>query len=111
MYKSLGFNTYTDYMADGIFHDRLPIFLVLYVFYEFLFTCAWGGTLGHKGFNMRIKRADNPGKNLHFIDAIIRIPLKITIGWTTYLTRTFNSKGQALNDKIIGSIVLFRDEK
>lgn len=86
---------------------RIWAFLFVFVLYDPLFTSAFGGTLGHMANGLRVKRENDPSKNVLFPLALVRYLVKACLGWISLLTVSADPKGKALHDMLVGSVVVF----
>ncbi|MFT5821134.1 MAG: putative RDD family membrane protein YckC [Crocinitomix sp.] len=89
---------------------RRIVFLSIVLVYDPIFTSFFGGTLGHMAFNLRVKKASNPEKNIWLPVAIFRFAIKVLLGWISMLTVSSNSKGQAIHDMFVGSVVIHKKQ-
>ena len=101
------------YYLFGMFenvHDyaRLAVFVFIFILYDPLFTSAFGGTIGHMIFGIRVKRENQQEKNILFPLATIRFIVKALLGWISLLTVLGNKKGKAIHDMLVGSVVVFK---
>ncbi|MEQ8908988.1 MAG: RDD family protein [Vicingaceae bacterium] len=85
---------------------RMIAFVLLFVFYDPLFTSFSGGTIGHKMMGLRVQQKEKPLKNINFLKAIIRFFLKAILGWISLLTVDSKKENQALHDMAVGSVVV-----
>jgi uncharacterized RDD family membrane protein YckC len=89
---------------------RRIVFLSILLVYDPLFTTLFGGTIGHRSFNLRVKRGSNSEKNIWLIAAVFRFAVKVLLGWISLLTISSNSKGQAIHDILTGSVVIYKKQ-
>ena len=89
---------------------RRVVFLCIVLVYDPLFTSLFGGTLGHRAFNLRVKRESNNEKNIWLIAAVFRFAVKLLLGWISLLTISSNSKGQAIHDMLAASVVIHKKQ-
>ncbi len=85
---------------------KAPLFILLFVLYDPLMIAFAGGTIGHKMFNLEVKRSDNHEKNINILLAIFRFAIKTFLGWISLLTITGNAEKRAFHDFAGGSVVL-----
>lgn len=85
---------------------RVILFAFLFVFYDPLFVCISGGTVGHTFIDISVRQEEYPSKKINFLSALIRFLTKITLGWLSFLTVTKNPKKKAIHDTIAGSMVI-----
>ena len=96
-----------DSYEDVTTMTRKVVFLCILLVYDPLFT-SFGGTIGHRAFNLRVKRESNPEKNIWFIAAVFRFAIKLLLGWISLLTIQSSSKGQAIHDMLTASTVIYK---
>ncbi|MDX8338850.1 RDD family protein [Draconibacterium sp. IB214405] len=88
---------------------RIAAFVFIFLLYDPLFTSIFGGTIGHFLFGIRVKRANNPEKNILFPLALIRYLIKALLGWLSLITVSGNKKGKAIHDIVVLSIVIYKN--
>ncbi len=89
---------------------KIIAFVFIFCLYDPLFTSLLGGTVGHKAIGIRVKRANNPEKNILFHIALLRYIIKGGIGWISLLTVSGNEKRLAIHDSLAGSIVIYSNK-
>ncbi|WP_319273540.1 RDD family protein [uncultured Draconibacterium sp.] len=82
---------------------------VFFLLYDPLFTSIFGGTIGHFLFGIRVKRANNPQKNILFPLAVVRYLIKTFLGWLSLITVTGNKKAKAIHDIVVQSVVVYNN--
>lgn len=87
---------------------RIGAFVFIFVLYDPLFTSFFGGTVGHIIANIKVKRVSDDTKNIMLPLAFIRFFIKVLLGWISLLTVNSSTKKQAIHDKIVGTVVLYR---
>ncbi|WP_163324460.1 RDD family protein [Draconibacterium mangrovi] len=87
---------------------RIAAFVFIFLLYDPLFTSIFGGTIGHFLFGIRVKRANNPEKNILFPLAVIRYIIKALLGWLSLITVSGNKKAKAIHDIVVQSIVIYK---
>ena len=87
---------------------RIAAFVFIFLLYDPLFTSSFGGTIGHFLFGIRVKRANNPEKNLLFPLAVVRYLIKALLGWLSLITVSSNNKGRAIHDMVVHSVVIYK---
>jgi len=85
---------------------RLWTFVFVFILYDPLLTSIIGGTLGHRALNLRVKRNNDPKKNISFPVAVFRYVIKATVGIVSLLAVSMNANGRAIHDLVSGSIVI-----
>jgi len=93
-----------NYIPDNV---RIIAFAFIFILYDPILTSAFGGTLGHMAFGVRVKRENNLNRNIPFIFAFIRYLVKISLGWISLITVSTNIKHKAIHDYIVGSVVIY----
>lgn len=84
---------------------RMVLFFGIWIIYEPL-AIALGCTLGNYMKGIRVKQVTNTGKQINFIQALVRYVLKIALGWFSFLTIHSNTKRRALHDMAAGSVMI-----
>lgn len=87
---------------------RIAAFVFIFLLYDPLFTSIFGGTIGHFLFGIRVKRANNPEKNILFPLAVIRYIIKALLGWLSLITVSGNKKAKAIHDIVVQSVVIYK---
>jgi uncharacterized RDD family membrane protein YckC len=75
--------------------------------YELVLVSTTGGTLGHHFSNLRV--VDDRGGNVSFLKACVRVVIKGTIGWFSFIILAATRRNQAIHDLLTGSTVQIRD--
>ena len=83
------------------------VFIGLLAFYEPLFQ-TFGCTLGNYIRGIRVRNYKDSSKKINFLQAIIRYPVKMILGWISFLTIHSNPKRRAIHDIISGTIMVIR---
>jgi len=86
---------------------RIIAFVFIFILYDPLFTSIFGGTIGHMLIGIRVKRESDEMKNILLPSAILRYIVKAALGWISLITVSFNPKGKAIHDYLVGSIVVY----
>lgn len=92
-------------------YARIIAILFVFVLYDPLFTCVFGGTIGHMMLGIRVKKESNENQNISFLSAVIRFIGKVLLGVISFLTVSNNDKRKALHDKLVGSVVIYANKK
>ena len=101
--------TYTFSIFENVPDSaRIIAFVFIIFLYDPIFISAFGGTIGHMMFGIRVKREKNQQKNIHFPLAIIRFLVKTLLGLISLLTVSGNKKRKAIHDSIVGSVVIYK---
>jgi len=85
---------------------RMCLFILFFVLYEPILVSVFGTTAGHYYSDIKVKRANNTGKNLFFPLALLRFIIKFLLGWVSLLTVTGSEKRQAIHDGVVNSVVI-----
>ena len=67
---------------------------------------AMGCTLGNYIKGIRVRKAADSTKRISFLQAIVRYPVKLTLGWLSFLTIHTNTKRRAIHDMASGSVMI-----
>jgi uncharacterized RDD family membrane protein YckC len=84
---------------------RIVIFIGLFIAYEPL-CMTFGCTLGNYLKGIRVRKNTDSSKRLNILQAIIRYPVKVLLGWISFLTINSNPKRRAFHDLISGSVMI-----
>jgi len=84
---------------------RILLFVGLFLIYEPLGTTL-GCTLGNYLKGIRVRKDTDSTKRINFLQAIIRYPIKVALGWISFLTINSNSKRRAIHDLLSGSVMI-----
>lgn len=85
---------------------RFLSFIGLFVLYEPILVSMLGGTVGHFMIRLRVKKESNYESKISFFSALVRVIVKILLGWVSLLTVSANEHKRALHDFASGSVVL-----
>ncbi|AWI26856.1 RDD family protein [Flavobacterium pallidum] len=77
---------------------RQSIFIAL-VLYEPVFI-IFGGTVGDRLMNIRVRKSANESKNINILQSLIRFIFKLTFGWFSYISIFKNPRKRTLHDLI-----------
>jgi uncharacterized RDD family membrane protein YckC len=97
-----------DKMGEVPTWIRVAIFVFCIYIYDPLLIALSGGTIGHHFLGIRVKKVNQPNKNISVPQASIRFITKFTLGWLSFLTVTGSPRKRAIHDMASGSIVLFK---
>ncbi len=103
MYSVTEILNYFDDVPSSI---RMYLFILLFILYEPILVSLFGSTAGHYFSDIKVKRVNNPNKNLIFPLALLRFILKYLLGWLSLLTVTSSQKRQAIHDSLVNSVVI-----
>ena len=84
---------------------RILLFVGLFLIYEPLGTTL-GCTLGNYLKGIRVRKDTDSTKRINFLQAIIRYPIKVVLGWISFLTINSNPKRRAIHDLLSGSVMI-----
>jgi len=85
---------------------KIAILIFMIYLYDPLLVSVFGGTIGHQMMNMKVKKYNNPNKNIWIGAAVLRYFIKGLLGWLSFITITFNKRKRSLHDMASGSIVI-----
>lgn len=97
-----------DSINDVPEHYRILGAIIMLTIYDPLCVSLTGGSVGHYAMGLRVKRISNQEKNISFPLAILRLIIKILLGWISLLTVPSSENKQAIHDHIVESIVIFK---
>jgi uncharacterized RDD family membrane protein YckC len=89
---------------------RIVMFVSICFVYEPLSTTL-GSTLGNYIKGIRVRQNNDTGQRINILQAILRYPTKVLLGWISFLTIHSNPKRRAIHDIISGSVVIKLAEK
>jgi uncharacterized RDD family membrane protein YckC len=84
---------------------RITLFVALFFIYEPL-CMIFGSTLGNYLKGIRVRKNSDTTKRINVFQAIIRYPVKLFLGWISFLTINANSKKRAIHDFVSGSVMI-----
>jgi len=84
---------------------RIVMFASLFLLYEPI-CMTFGSTLGNFLKGIRVRKASDTSKRINFLQAFIRYPVKVSLGWVSFLTIHSNPKRQAIHDMASGSVMI-----
>lgn len=87
----------------------VPWVLILLI-YEPVFLMVRGATIGHAQCGIEVKRNSNTASKLSIFAAMVRVIVKISLGWLSFLSMLTDSKRRALHDFASGSIVRYSSQ-
>jgi len=88
------------------------IAFLLVILYEPILV-TFGGTIGHRFMGMQVSKmseyqAKKEHENINFLMSLVRFISKAILGWIALLIIHSDDYGQAIHDKIGGSVMTFR---
>lgn len=101
------FNQVLDAIGLELVSVRIALYVVI-LMYDPVMVAFTGGTIGHKVFDLKVKRISNEDKNVLFPLAVVRFVLKAFLGWISFLSIGASSRNLAIHDALSGSIVLYK---
>lgn len=84
---------------------RILMFVGLFVAYEPI-CMTLGSTLGNYFKGIRVRKNSDSSKRINIIQAIIRYPVKVFLGWISFLTINSNPRRRAIHDLVSGSVMI-----
>ena len=84
---------------------RMVMFAGLFIAYEPLCMTV-GATLGNYLKGIRVRKSSDSTKRINIFQAIVRYPVKVLLGWVSFLTIHSNSKRRAIHDLASGSVMV-----
>lgn len=102
MYAFSGILDKFDSVPDWV---RVIMFIGLFIAYEPL-CMTLGATLGNYLKGIRVRNNLDPTKRINLLQAIIRYPVKVLLGWISFLTINTNQKRRAIHDLASGSVMI-----
>jgi uncharacterized RDD family membrane protein YckC len=84
---------------------RIGLFAGLFVVYEPL-CMVLGCTLGNYIKRIRVRKYTDTSKRINPFQSIIRYPIKMGLGWISFLTINSNQKRRAFHDIASGSVMI-----
>ena len=84
---------------------RIAMFVGLFIVYE-PFCMTIGATLGNYLKGIRVRKYSDTTKRINIFQAIIRYPIKVLLGWISFLTINSNPKRRAIHDLVSGSVMI-----
>ncbi len=84
---------------------RIAMFASLFIIYEPI-CMVFGSTLGNYLKSIRVRKNVDATKRINIFQAIIRYPVKVFLGWISFLTINSNPKRRAIHDLISGSVMI-----
>lgn len=84
---------------------RMAMFAFLFLGYEPL-CMTLGSTLGNFIKGIRVRKDSDSTRRINIFQAIIRYPVKVLLGWVSFLTINSNPKRRAIHDLASGSVMI-----
>lgn len=92
----------------GDMPGALKGFILIFMLYLYdpVLTALTGSTLGHKMMKLKVRKYNEPDRNISLPQAFLRFLIKGSLGWVSFLTVTGNKNKRAIHDLASGSIIL-----
>ncbi len=84
---------------------RIVMFAGLFIAYEPL-CMTFGATPGNYLKGIRVRQNSDSTKRINIFQAIVRYPVKVFLGWLSFLTIHSNPKKRAIHDLLSGSVMI-----
>jgi len=84
---------------------RIVLFAGLFIVYEPL-SMTLGCTLGNYLNGIRVRKEADSTKRINILQAIIRYPIKVALGWISFLTISSNPRRRAIHDLLSGTVMI-----
>lgn len=84
---------------------RISLFVGLFILYEPICVTI-GATLGNFIKGIRVRSIKDQTKKITLLQAFIRYPVKIGLGWISFLTINTNPHKRAIHDLVSGSVMI-----
>jgi len=84
---------------------RIALFAGLFIVYEPL-CMTIGCTLGNFIKGIRVRKNADTTKRINIFQAIVRYPVKVGLGWLSFLTIGADPKRRAIHDMVAGSVMI-----
>lgn len=102
MFACSGILDQFEHVPDWI---RILMFIGLFIAYEPL-CMTLGATLGNYLKGIRVRNNLDTTKRISLLQAIIRYPVKVLLGWISFLTINSNQKRRAIHDLVSGTVMI-----
>jgi len=84
---------------------RIAMFAGLFVVYEPV-SMAFGSTLGNYIKGIRVRKNSDSAKRINILQALVRYPVKVLLGWISFLTIGADSRRRAIHDLVSGTVMI-----
>ena len=84
---------------------RILGFIFLFIAYEPLCT-SLGFTFGNYIKGIRVRKESDSTRRINFLQALIRYPVKVILGWLSFLTIGGNPRRRSIHDLVSGSVMI-----
>jgi uncharacterized RDD family membrane protein YckC len=84
---------------------RVVMFAGLFVIYEPV-CIVFGCTLGNYLKGIRVRKNSDSTKRINIFQSLLRYPVKIFLGWVSFLTIGTNAKRRAIHDIVADTVMI-----
>ncbi|MCF3111191.1 RDD family protein [Niabella sp. CC-SYL272] len=84
---------------------RMVLFISLFVLYEPV-CLVLGCTLGNYLKGIRVRRFSDASRRIGLLQAFIRYPVKVLLGWISFITIRTNPRKRAIHDLVSGTVMI-----
>jgi uncharacterized RDD family membrane protein YckC len=84
---------------------RVVVFAGLFVIYEPV-CIVFGCTLGNYLKGIRVRKNSDSTKRINIFQSLLRYPVKIFLGWVSFLTIGTNAKRRAIHDIVADTVMI-----
>jgi len=84
---------------------RMAMFVGLFVIYEPV-CMTFGCTVGNYVKGIRVRKVSDSSKRINILQAYLRYPVKVLLGWMSFLTINSNAQRRAIHDIVSGSVMV-----
>ena len=102
---TLGISSLFELIGEVPDYVRGILFVIVFILYEPILITI-GSTVGQYLLKIRVRRFNNPEKKVLFPLLLLRLIVKGTLGWLSFITVTFNLNRRAIHDFVCGSIMV-----
>lgn len=99
------FATILDHYENAPDALRVAMFITIFFAYEPLCQ-AFGFTIGNYVKKIRVRKFSQSHEKINIVQALIRYPVKLFLGWISFLTINSNPKRRAIHDLVSGSVMI-----
>jgi len=82
------------------------IYFIIVILYEPILLSFFSATVGHTMMGLKVISLKNKNRKLNIFQGLIRIIVKLFLGWISFITINFNTGHRAIHDYLSSSIVL-----
>jgi len=100
----IGFTSILDHFAHVPDWVTIVLFASLIAYEPICMT--FGCTLGNYVKKIRVRQESDTSRHINIFQAIIRYPVKLLLGWISFLTINSNPKRRAIHDLASGSVMI-----